>query len=84
LYAARKLGTPPARCLVFEDALQAVRGAKAAGMTVYGVYDEASGERWEEIQRIADGAIRGFHEAPSPDSRNSLNFITAGQAPPAP
>jgi beta-phosphoglucomutase-like phosphatase (HAD superfamily) len=55
---------PPSRCLVFEDALQAVRGAKSAGMTVYGVYDEASKGNWEEIRRIADGVIRDFHEAP--------------------
>lgn len=64
LYAARKLMTRPSRCLVFEDALQAARGAKSAGMTVYGVYDEASQRNWEEIRRIADGVIRDFREAP--------------------
>jgi HAD superfamily hydrolase (TIGR01509 family) len=67
LYTARKLMAEPSCCLVFEDALQAVCGAKAAGMTVYGVYDEASKENWQEIRRIADGVIRGFYEAPLPE-----------------
>lgn len=34
LLAARKLGVPPERCLVFEDAEPGIKGALAAGMTV--------------------------------------------------
>jgi HAD superfamily hydrolase (TIGR01509 family) len=35
LEAARRLGLPPAECLVIEDSLNGVRAAKAAGMPVW-------------------------------------------------
>ena len=37
LLAARRLGTPPASCLAFEDALVGVQAARNAGMRVVGV-----------------------------------------------
>ena len=36
LFAAASMGVEPARCLVIEDSLYGVQGAKAAGMTAYG------------------------------------------------
>jgi HAD superfamily hydrolase (TIGR01509 family) len=67
LYTAERLKVSPARCLVFEDMPQAIRSAKSAGMTVYGVYDEASKARWEEIRQTADGVLYDFRDAPLPD-----------------
>jgi len=64
--AAKKLGTAPSDCIVFEDILTAIITAKSAGMTVCGVYDEASRGDWDEIKRIADSAIYDFSEAPLP------------------
>jgi len=64
LYAAEKLKTKPEECLVFEDLPQAIRSAKLAGMSVYGVYDASSKEHWEEIKRIADGFLFDFSSAP--------------------
>jgi HAD superfamily hydrolase (TIGR01509 family) len=64
LLASKKLGVPPSCCAVFEDVLQAVQSAKNAGMTVYGIYDEASKADWERIKTTADGAFTGFKDAP--------------------
>ena len=65
--AAKKLGVSPSDCAVFEDVLQAVQSAKSAGMTVYGVYDEASKADWEQIKKTADGAFIDFKDAPLPE-----------------
>ncbi|MFT4030374.1 MAG: beta-phosphoglucomutase [Protaetiibacter sp.] len=41
LVAAERLGVPPEQCLVFEDALAGVEGARRAGCMVVGVGDPA-------------------------------------------
>ena len=64
--AAQKLDVPPSQCVVFEDVPQAIISAKSAKMMVYGVYDKASEEYWDEIVRISDETIRSFREAPLP------------------
>jgi HAD superfamily hydrolase (TIGR01509 family) len=66
LLAAKKLGVPPADCLVFEDILAAVKSAKSAGMSVCAVYDKSSENDWGEIQKIADYAVVDFNDAPLP------------------
>ncbi|TCU70321.1 HAD superfamily hydrolase (TIGR01509 family) [Bradyrhizobium sp. R2.2-H] len=38
LFAANEMGVPPARCVVIEDSLAGIAGARAAGMTVFGFY----------------------------------------------
>jgi len=62
LEAARRIGLPPADCVAFEDTLNGVRCAKAAGMRVVGVWDSHSEHDTDAIRGIADGYIMGFFE----------------------
>ena len=62
LLAAERLDVKPEDCIVFEDILPAVKGAKAAGMKVVGVYDDFSKEQREDIINHADRYIIEYHE----------------------
>ena len=62
LLTARKLGLAPEDCVVYEDILAGVRGAKAGGCFTCGVYDRHSAYEWEEIRRLADRSITGWQE----------------------
>lgn len=63
LLASQRLGTPPSRCIVFDDVLPAIKSAKQAGMFVCGVYDKYSAHNRAEIERIADAYIFSFKTA---------------------
>lgn len=62
LLSAKKLNVQPKDCLVFEDIVQAVKGAKKAGMTVYAIYDKSSESQKDELTKLADKYILGFNE----------------------
>ena len=62
LRAAEYLGTRPEETVVFEDVIHAVRIAKQAGFPVVGIYDEASKDDQEEIQKEADWYCREWTE----------------------
>lgn len=66
LMAACMLGAEPGECVVFDDSLSAIRTAKAAGMTVYGVYDASSAHSRAQIEAIADGYLVSLREGPMP------------------
>ncbi|MDD4310074.1 MAG: HAD family phosphatase [Candidatus Cloacimonetes bacterium] len=55
LLAAERLGVSPIECLVIEDTLTGVQAGKAAGMSVFAIYDEDSREHHNRIQELADG-----------------------------
>jgi HAD superfamily hydrolase (TIGR01509 family) len=57
-----KLGVPPEDCVVFEDALYAIKTAKRAGLRVCAIEDGTAHHDREEIQSIADRYITGFDE----------------------
>ena len=60
LLTANKLGVSPDKCIVFEDLLPAIQGAKKAGMKVIGVYDEHSLEQHNDMKALADDFILDY------------------------
>ncbi|MDR1966618.1 MAG: HAD family phosphatase [Synergistaceae bacterium] len=64
ILAAKKLMADPRDCIVFEDNLRAAQSARAAGMSVWGVYDDSAHRHWEEMKRFADGWTIDFANAP--------------------
>lgn len=62
LLTAARLGTPPRDCIVFEDILEAVKGAKQAHMRVYAIYDDDSAHQAKEIKALADHYFFDFAE----------------------
>lgn len=66
LFAAEALRAIPAKCIVYEDVLPAVKSAKKAGMIVYGIYDKYSAHHQSEISVLADGYLLDFRDAPLP------------------
>ena len=61
LLSAERVGANPENCIVFEDLLTAVKGAKKAGMKVIGVYDEASIDQHNAMKEVADDFILDYH-----------------------
>jgi beta-phosphoglucomutase-like phosphatase (HAD superfamily) len=54
------LKTPQHETMVFEDALHAIKSAKAAGLLVAAVYDKSAHRHQEEIKSIADIYLNSF------------------------
>ena len=62
LLAASKINVTPENCLVFEDILPAVKGAKSANMKVIAVKDDDSLDSKELLTKYADKYIESFNE----------------------
>ena len=62
LLAAKKCGVHPADCTLYDDSVDACRGAKAAGMHAVGVYDPYFDVSEAEMRSICDGYIHSFTE----------------------
>lgn len=60
LAVAKKLGVPPAQCLVFEDIVPGILAGKNAGMRVCAIEDEYSVYQREEKKKIADYYIENY------------------------
>ena len=60
--ALRRLRSTKKDTVVFEDALYAIRTAKAAGFRVAGVYDPSAEADQAAIQALSDYYIRSFEE----------------------
>ena len=62
LNVARWLGVDPGECVMFEDAVYAMRSARAAGMTVWAIDEPISYPDKPEILTLADRYIRNWRE----------------------
>jgi haloacid dehalogenase superfamily, subfamily IA, variant 3 with third motif having DD or ED len=62
LLAAKRLSLKPEECVVFEDILPAVKGAKSANMLVIGVHDLYSEYQKQDIINYADMYISKYTE----------------------
>lgn len=62
LLTAKKLGVSPKDCVVFEDIVLAIIGAKAASMKTVAVYDKASEHNKNELINLADKYISNYNE----------------------
>lgn len=60
LLGAVRLNVDPSKCLVFEDILEAIKGAKLAKAKVCAVYDKYSEYNKEKLIREADYYIKDF------------------------
>lgn len=59
---AEMLGVEPKDCVLFDDSLTACKAAKAAGMTVVGVYDQHFQDSQTDMREVCDQYIRDFGE----------------------
>ena len=62
LKGADQLQVDPKSCLVIEDTLTGIQAAKAAGMTVYAIYDADSDPWRQQIIELADRHFMDYYE----------------------
>lgn len=62
LFTAKKLGVRPEECIVFEDIVDGINGAKFAGMKTVAVYDKHSENDSDKLKKLADKYILSFKE----------------------
>lgn len=62
LRASERIGADPGDCVVFEDILDGIRGAKAGGMRAVGIYDACSEPEKAQIIAEADAYYMDFTE----------------------
>lgn len=62
LLTAKKLNIQPTDCVVFEDIVAAVKGAKLANMKVIAIYDDTSKDNKDLLSELADQYIYDYKE----------------------
>ena len=60
--AADMAGAAPEDCTLYDDSVEACRGAKAAGMHTVGVYDPFFAATEPEMRAVCSRYIRSFEE----------------------
>ncbi len=62
LLAAERIGVDPSQCVVFEDIVKGIEGAKSGGFKTCAVYDESNEEETQTLKSIADRYIKSWKE----------------------
>lgn len=62
LLAAERIGIEPSECMVFEDILIGINGAKKGGMQTTAIYDFSNEEDTGLLKKAADRYITGWKE----------------------
>jgi HAD superfamily hydrolase (TIGR01509 family) len=62
LFAARRMATPAPRCVVIEDSVAGITGARAAGMTVFGFHGGSHCRPGHADNLLAAGAMAVFDD----------------------
>jgi HAD superfamily hydrolase (TIGR01509 family) len=78
LFAASEMGVPPARCVVIEDSLAGIAGARAAGMKVFGFCGGShcgAGHAETLRQAGADLTFSDMHQLPELLRRVAANAV---------
>ena len=58
------IGVPKEDCVMFEDSLYAMQGARNAGLGVVGITDATNARDREAIRACCDAVIDSFDELP--------------------
>jgi HAD superfamily hydrolase (TIGR01509 family) len=62
VHLSQRIGTDPAHCILLDDSPSNCATAKAAGMTVIGVYDPCYARQREELERVCDRYVLSLEE----------------------
>lgn len=62
LLAAKRIGVPPEECIVYEDILKGIEGAKKGGFATCAIYDATNAQETEALKQRSDRYITGWKE----------------------